>query len=737
MTTQVHSAGPSNETYRSQRWDAIVTDAGGDAYTPWVYGFRRATLYGKAGWWSAAQTIEASFFKFGCDDLVTVDAGLVSGDAITTFALFPKRLVTVLGITASIVGGDRVVIENIPPGTTLRLEVNNERGEPLRISAMGLKEDVPEGYVDYVDGDEDIPAGAVVRFGAGVWVLPDPDGGVASAASPPLFLVGEGATVYLDEGAVIVGNFDLRGSATHQFMGPGVISGEWATWEAVNALATFDEQFQCSAFFSYDAGATAYTNCTVRGPTVVMSPFYSFSGGFNHIRECAVENPWTAHSDAFKLDSDLSDDSSSSLVDCYAFDGDDVVDLQQYRGNSTISGNLLCGTNCVFLGAYWPYDDNGEATLVDTNYVRFAGTRYVVTPGSEEGGEVIKVWLNGDTGDEAKGRFNLTFRNLWVELDDHEIEDEGIQSRIISVANKSASYETPLTLAGVVRDLVIENMHVDVVPLFKSLCTGLDATSNVEMTLRGLWLGGTLVTEANKATYFTTNAYGTLTIDEVVGSGAVVSFGAPDAVAGTGTATAGVFGTGVTASFGAPAAVVGTGTAYASLLVLETGAGLATANSYISRAAAETYLVTFGLASEWLAATQPQQEEALIRATKYLDDTYGLRFPGQPVSTTQALLWPRAYAYAYDGNAIDDASIPTKLARMCAVVAVKHLQGTDLQPDSTSSDASVSQESFSAGTYSESTTYQSQKVVVPKFTEVDATLRAAGFVVVRGQWAVR
>lgn len=76
-------------------------------------------------------------------------------------------------------------------------------------------------------------------------------------------------------------------------------------------------------------------------------------------------------------------------------------------------------------------------------------------------------------------------------------------------------------------------------------------------------------------------------------------------------------------------------------LVVEDGTGRADAESFVALAFADDYHARFGNAT-WAAADETTREAALRRATQYLDTRY--QFAGAPLTTTQALAWPRDVA---------------------------------------------------------------------------------------------
>ncbi len=80
----------------------------------------------------------------------------------------------------------------------------------------------------------------------------------------------------------------------------------------------------------------------------------------------------------------------------------------------------------------------------------------------------------------------------------------------------------------------------------------------------------------------------------------------------------------------------------------------ASANSYVTLAAANTYFETVPDSSPWTSKTDDQKNRALISATRWID---GLSFYGDRCTTTQALKWPRE-DYTVDGIDLACTLIP-------------------------------------------------------------------------------
>lgn len=124
-------------------------------------------------------------------------------------------------------------------------------------------------------------------------------------------------------------------------------------------------------------------------------------------------------------------------------------------------------------------------------------------------------------------------------------------------------------------------------------------------------------------------------------------------------------------------------------LVVETGAGLSTAESYISVTDASTYHTNRGNAAWAALASDTVREQCLRKATDYMLQNYRELWKGIRMTATQALDWPRAYVYTtpYLNGAVGeypylvaDDIVPTEVARACAELALK-ASTNELNPD--------------------------------------------------------
>jgi hypothetical protein len=114
-------------------------------------------------------------------------------------------------------------------------------------------------------------------------------------------------------------------------------------------------------------------------------------------------------------------------------------------------------------------------------------------------------------------------------------------------------------------------------------------------------------------------------------------------------------------------------------LVVEDGTGIADANSYIEAAWADTYHADRGNTA-WASAQATAKEQALIKATDYIETRFGDRFKGFPefIDTPQGLSFPRLKLYDRYGQVI--TGIPDNLKKATAEYALRALEA-ELMPD--------------------------------------------------------
>lgn len=103
-------------------------------------------------------------------------------------------------------------------------------------------------------------------------------------------------------------------------------------------------------------------------------------------------------------------------------------------------------------------------------------------------------------------------------------------------------------------------------------------------------------------------------------------------------------------------------------LVVEDGTGLATAESFISVADADTRHSNLGN-SAWADLSTAAKEQALRKSTIYMEGAFRERWKGTRLLRAQALSWPR-YGAVVDGYVLDSNYVPAEVANACADLAL-------------------------------------------------------------------
>ena len=99
-------------------------------------------------------------------------------------------------------------------------------------------------------------------------------------------------------------------------------------------------------------------------------------------------------------------------------------------------------------------------------------------------------------------------------------------------------------------------------------------------------------------------------------------------------------------------------------MVVETGSGSATANSYCSVDDGDTYHEKRLYVTDWTGANDDDKEIALMWATRLIDEM--VIWNGSVTGSTQALAWPRDAVYDRYGYSIANTTIPTWLKEATA-----------------------------------------------------------------------
>lgn len=170
-------------------------------------------------------------------------------------------------------------------------------------------------------------------------------------------------------------------------------------------------------------------------------------------------------------------------------------------------------------------------------------------------------------------------------------------------------------------------------------------------------------------------------------------------------------------------------------LVVETGSIVASANSYITEAYADSY--HDGINTAWEGYTSAQKIAAIIRATRNLDRRY--RWKGYQVSRgTQSLEWPRIGIWVpeYDGiNSIVNNSyeypsneIPEAVKRATAEFALREAASAGSTLPDIDPTTRVKRTKSKAGPVETETEYLDTADLTKDFQAVDKMLYQAGIV---------
>jgi len=115
-------------------------------------------------------------------------------------------------------------------------------------------------------------------------------------------------------------------------------------------------------------------------------------------------------------------------------------------------------------------------------------------------------------------------------------------------------------------------------------------------------------------------------------------------------------------------------------LIVETGTASSTSESLCSVADSLAYHSARGNGT-WATITTTQQEQALRRATDYMEALYSQRWAGTRTTSTQALSWPR-YSVFVNGYVTSSSAVPRAIVNACSELALRAAAG-ELLSDST------------------------------------------------------
>jgi hypothetical protein len=171
-------------------------------------------------------------------------------------------------------------------------------------------------------------------------------------------------------------------------------------------------------------------------------------------------------------------------------------------------------------------------------------------------------------------------------------------------------------------------------------------------------------------------------------------------------------------------------------MVVENGTGRLDANSYVSIIEADTYHSLRGN-TIWASATESDKVVALVRATDYVDTRW--KFTGEPVKSTQALVFPRKSEYLNKNGDDVSASVPVEIANATMEYALLVLgDGTALIELSPSIDQTepwaITLQRDRVGTLETETRYDTARgiKVTKSYPTADRIIKSSGFLTSRG-----
>jgi len=140
--------------------------------------------------------------------------------------------------------------------------------------------------------------------------------------------------------------------------------------------------------------------------------------------------------------------------------------------------------------------------------------------------------------------------------------------------------------------------------------------------------------------------------------------------------------------------------------IVEDGTAKADATAYCTTAFVDAYFADQGGHTVWDALNTTQKQDAVVKATRYIDQRFHSRFMNQKRTRTQSLQWPRDAIHFPDGTLwINSTEIPSELKRACAEYAAR-AASAELVSDPAESRETES-ETKKVGPITTTTTYRS------------------------------
>jgi len=445
--------GPGENAYRSDLY-AVEVNNGSAWLESYLYKVSRLALcYG----WHRGEHPSVNFTTFGTSGAVRVRLTKLAGP-IGSVQISPKAK----AIAAEI--RDGCAIFTLRQNDKAWITVDGDDANPVFIFADAPKPTVPAD-AEY--------------FGPGVHTI-----GQLHAAS-------NDRAIYLDGGAWVKGNIDIRGKHNVTIMGPGVLSGELWTGESLQGKPWEEAR---THFMILGDPAPQIEGNRLEGITIVNSPSYNTFHGLQQVCSVKLISPWVGSTDGFYL---TPNPRETVFVDqCFAFVGDDVFfPRDNYMGNMIFRNSFVSSSNNnIFCMSYW-------ANTLAHDYTALAQNIDIkVCPENA----VFQCVIDGHTPDT--GVENHTYEDIRIE------GDLNLNCRLVWIENRQYPWAgTQNSCKGNARNLRFRNITVEGrqnLECRKSRIIGKDAeNAPADILFENLKIGGVTVTEANKDAYFEMNRF--------------------------------------------------------------------------------------------------------------------------------------------------------------------------------------------------------------------------------------
>ncbi|MEK7552316.1 MAG: hypothetical protein AAB534_02780 [Patescibacteria group bacterium] len=453
--------GPSTNTYLSNLYTVEVLD--GSTWIPsYVYKFGRTSRTS----WHRNSTPTVNFTTFGTTRSVRVRVSTLGG-SVNSVQVSPESK----NIPVELSNGQAILTLN--QNNKVWITINGNDANPLFVFADPPKPTIPAGARYFGPGIQDI-----------------------SPATENHYQATNNETIYLDGGAIVRGNIDVRGKSNVRIMGPGILSGDLWTAEFVQGLHPWPAPMN----YTMVIGNWGQVNVSsIRGITIVNSPSYNIGAGVDNVYGVKLLSPWYWSTDGFN-------GGVSNVDQSFAFVGDNVF-FPMYAGlhnNDVTVTNSFAGTtnNAVFVGGYWGNSSNNTHTSFINNIDIKTYDAGLLPSGAKVPG-VFQVWV--DSADSTRGHSNQTYQNIRIE-GSLNMSLAQIKNFVHPWTNVGQQVIDPPL--GNSYNLVFRNITLEGTQRERSEIKGHNANNGFHnVILENIRINGTEITQSNLSDYFDVNNF--------------------------------------------------------------------------------------------------------------------------------------------------------------------------------------------------------------------------------------